>query len=339
MTRGAGGASTTSTTTARSDDMPRRRPPTLEETLLGGNRRYTRVDVSYLSGVDEEQARRLWRAMGFPDLPDDDVAFTHGDVRALQIVAGLIEQGLLDYDAAVATARAMGQALARLAESQLYVLGHAIGARAEEVEEQERLAATLVPSVEQLVLHVWHRHLAAAAGRALGADETATATVGFLDIVGYTRLSRGLSPEDLTALLERFESETSDRIARSGGRVVKMIGDEVFFVADSPAVAAEIALETAETHAADEELPEIRGGLASGPVLMRHGDVFGTTVNRAARLTPIARPGTVIVDDEVRAQLRDDGSYKVKRVRAHRLRGLGSVSPWVLRRTGEPQRE
>ena len=304
----------------------------LEESLLGGARRYTRADVAYLTGFDPLDAQRLWRAMGFPELTDDARAFTHGDVRALQIVHELGERGVLDVEDAVATARAMGQSLAPLAESQLAVIGRAIAEVAESPQAQARLASSLAPAVEELVIHVWRRHLAAAANRVLGADEQTTATVGFLDIVGYTRLSRGLSSDDLRELLDRFESETSDRIASCGARVIKMIGDEVFFVADDPVAAAEVALETVVSHEDDDDLPSIRGGLATGEVLMRHGDVFGTTVNRAARLTPVARPGTVIVDESVAASLDGDARYRLKKVRARRLRGLGSVSPYVLRR-------
>ena len=304
----------------------------LEESLLGGARRYTRADVAYLTGFDPAVAQRLWRAMGFPELPDDARAFTHGDVRAIQIVHELGERGVLDIEDAVTTARAMGQSLAPLAESQLAVIGRAIAEVAHSPQEQARLAAALAPAVEELVVHVWRRHLAAAANRVLGADEEARATVGFLDIVGYTRLSRGLSGHELRDLLDRFESQTSDRIASAGARVIKMIGDEVFFVADEPAAAAEVALDIVVSHEDDGDLPSIRGGLACGEVLIRHGDVFGTTVNRAARLTPVARPGTVIVDDEVAAALEGDARYRLKRVRARRLRGLGSVSPYVLRR-------
>ena len=304
----------------------------LEESLLGGARRYTRADVAYLTGFDPIDAQRLWRAMGFPELSDDARAFTHGDVRALQIVHELGERGVLDVEDAVATARAMGQSLAPLAESQLSVIGRAIAEVAESPQAQARLAAALAPAVEELVVHVWRRHLAAAANRVLGADEETTATVGFLDIVGYTRLSRGLSADELRVLLDRFESETSDRIASCGARVIKMIGDEVFFVADDPAAAAEVALDTVVSHEDADDLPSIRGGLACGEVLIRHGDVFGTTVNRAARLTPVARPGTVIVDDSVAAALDEDSRYRLKKVRARRLRGLGSVTPYVLRR-------
>ena len=93
---------------------------------------------------------------------------------------------------------------------------------------------------------MWRRHLAAAYERILlappGELSAATMTVGFADIVGYTRSSRHAAIEDLTALLETFEEDTSEAVVGNHGRVVKMVGDEVLFVTDRPADAAEIAL-------------------------------------------------------------------------------------------------
>ncbi|MGH2726297.1 MAG: hypothetical protein ACRDKS_04900, partial [Actinomycetota bacterium] len=47
-----------------------------------GARRYTPLEVYERSGVDQETARALWRAMGFPIVPDDEAAFTDADVEA-----------------------------------------------------------------------------------------------------------------------------------------------------------------------------------------------------------------------------------------------------------------
>ncbi len=56
----------------------------------------------------------------------------------------------------------------------------------------------------------------------------------------------------------------------------------------------------------DARLPDVRIGLGAGEVLVRDGDVFGPTVNRAARIVNIAEPSTVLVDGEVAAHLPDD---------------------------------
>jgi adenylate cyclase len=98
----------------------------LERALLGGSRRYTRQQVTERSGVPLDRAQRLWRALGFPDVDDDNVAFTDLDVQALQTVQGLVELGVIDEDTQLATTRAMGQTLSRLAEWQVSVLTTAL---------------------------------------------------------------------------------------------------------------------------------------------------------------------------------------------------------------------
>ena len=56
----------------------------LETQLLGGERTLRRREVAAGAGVSLLSARKIWRAMGFPNLGDDDVAFTERDKDALQ---------------------------------------------------------------------------------------------------------------------------------------------------------------------------------------------------------------------------------------------------------------
>jgi adenylate cyclase len=96
--------------------------------------------------------------------------------------------------------------------------------------------------------------------------------------------------------------------------------------------AAEVALATVAAHAEDERLPEVRAGLALGPVLDRLGDVFGEPVNLASRLTVEARPGTVLVDLKAAEALRADASYDVHPLKHRSVRGYRALRPHVLRR-------
>jgi adenylate cyclase len=158
--------------------------------------------------------------------------------------------------------------------------------------------------------------------------------VGFADLVSFTRLVRRLTERELADLVQRFENLTSDVVAAHGGRVVKTVGDEVMFASMPGAAAAAIALDIAETLAEDERLPDVRVGMSTGPVVSRLGDVFGTTVNRASRLTALAQPGTVLVDVATVHSLAGVPKLEMRQLRGRTLRGLGHVVPWVLQRAG-----
>lgn len=307
----------------------------LERELLGGQRRYDRRTVAELSGVPQERADQLWRALGFADVPDDVVAFTDRDVWALRTVDELGERGWLDDESQVAMTRALGQSLGRLAEWQLSAIGSMVSPDTS-LEGALARARELVPVVEDLIGYVWRRHLAATAGRTLESrpqDLAAnTMAVGFADLVGFTTLTRSTDEAGLARLVEHFESLASDIVAAQRGRVVKTVGDEVMFVADEPGWAAEIGLQLAERVGVDDELPQLRVGVAYGSVVSRLGDVYGEPVNLASRLTSIARPGSVLVDRGLAAQLADDPRWQLHRTPPRAVSGYSALHPSRLRR-------
>ncbi|HEY2309024.1 MAG TPA: adenylate/guanylate cyclase domain-containing protein [Streptosporangiaceae bacterium] len=310
----------------------------IEETLLGGPRRYNRVQVSEVTGVDRDRAQRLWMAMGFAEVGDDEAVFTDGDIEALRTWAALVASGTMALEDEVPHARVMGQTLSRLAEWQARevmaradVLAPSGAGRAAAAD----MADTLLPVIEHLQSYVWRRHLAAAYERILlappGELSAATMTVGFADIVGFTRTARHAAIEDLAALLETFEEDTSEAVVSNHGRVVKMVGDEVLFVTDQPADAAEIALRLTSPGRPEQGLPALRVGMAAGRVLTRFGDVYGPVVNLAARLTSLARPGTALVDAELAGALRTAGNYRLQARRPAAVRGYHHLRSWALR--------
>jgi adenylate cyclase len=137
-------------------------------------------------------------------------------------------------------------------------------------------------------------------------------------------------------VVQRFEELSHDIVTSLGGRVVKMIGDEVMFVVESVAAAARIGLDLADAYADDELLSDVRVGLALGPVLLREGDYFGTTVNLAHRIVNIGNPGTVLVSDELQAALLEvaPDEFTTKPLRPRLLKDLGRVQLWWLGRVG-----
>jgi len=104
----------------------------------------------------------------------------------------------------------------------------------------------------------------------------------------------------LGAALTEFEETAADCVVGHGGRVVKLIGDEIMFVVGDPVAACAMALDIVAALEHHAVLPRVRGGLADGEVLTFGGDCFGPVVNLAARLVKEAEPGGVVVDPEIR---------------------------------------
>ncbi len=318
-------------------------PDDLERLLLGATRRYTREQVAEGAGLSVDEAARYWRALGFPDA-GDEYAFTVWDMEALRAVADLVRDGVVDERTAVQMIRALGRMTGRLAEWHVETLAGIV----ESAEEEERgtgsrvtsaylVAQKLLPEFERLLIYAWRRKLAASVNRLVAIGRmgespllTAPASVGFADLVSFTRLSRGMSVDALGELVEQFEATTNDVIFGGGGRVVKTLGDEVVFVAETPSAAASIGCRLIDEIGGDPELPDIRVGIATGPVVARLGDVFGTPTNLAARLTALAQRNTVLVDAATATELGDDPMFALRAIPPRSVSGLGAVAAYTV---------
>jgi len=310
------------------------------ETLLGQSPTLTRLEVAKKSGLAPEVNAARWRALGFPEMADDDIAFTKADVDALKVTESLIRLGFIDPANEESFIRTVGRTFARLAEWQVRGLlrpaldlesGSISGRDLKEINEILRLASKVQD-------YVWRRHLVGAATRMVlqhtvdNDTDSEPACAGFVDIVGYTTRSRSMTSEELAALVERFESVVTDLITEHSGRVVKTIGDEIFFVVDDPAEAAWLGVELTEQHVHDESFPNVRVGMAYGDLLHRLGDVFGPVVNMASRLTSVARPGRAVVDKHFAELAKDEPGVRLRRMTRTRIKGFETVEPWSLKR-------
>jgi adenylate cyclase len=210
------------------------------------------------------------------------------------------------------------------------------------------------PSIEKLLVYAWRRHIQAAARRRVsmrraGSIEGAMMTrltVGFADMVGFTALSSQLTAEALARVVDRFEELAHTTVVNGGGRPVKMIGDEVMFVTSDPRSAVRIALDLVDAYADDELLSDVRVGLATGPVLMREGDFFGSVVNRAHRTVSIADAGTVLCGEEVHAEIAAEAAELAaeagaspddlvwESLKLRELKDIGKVILWHVGRSG-----
>jgi adenylate cyclase len=179
---------------------------------------------------------------------------------------------------------------------------------------------------------MWRRHAAEAFRRAMTAPGEHSMAVGFADLVGFTALSQELEESELAVLVDRFESLAHETVVGLGGRVVKMIGDEVMFSVDEPRSGVDIALSLADIYNATDDLGDVRVGLSFGAILQLQGDLYGPPVNLASRIVGIARPGSVVVSESVHDALADEGDYEWRSLRPRAFKGIGRVPIWRVRR-------
>ncbi|GAA3819076.1 adenylate/guanylate cyclase domain-containing protein [Nocardioides panacisoli] len=321
----------------------------LEDLLLGGHPSLTRVEVCERAGVALEDASHLWHLLGFPHSDDDEVAFTETDVRSLQHTKALIDLGILDQERQDGLVRTWGRSFARLAEWQVDLLTEVSADLGVDLAEGvTALSEQVLPLVEDLQSIVWKRHLMGAWSRVMvSASGEAHRAVCFVDIVGYTSRSKTMTDRELVSWLEDFESAALDTVLEHDGRIIKNIGDELLLVTDTAEQAAAIACKlTHRGEDPDDPFPSVRAGVAYGDVVLRLGDVFGPVVNIASRLTSVARPGTVLIDEGTYLQLtgrehhddddaRDeddhDAPYRLRRLRRLSVKGYSRLKAWSLR--------
>jgi adenylate cyclase len=318
----------------------------VDRMLVTTDHRFTQVEVAETTGMPLEVARRFWRALGFLD-PGDDPVFTDMDVEAVQMFQFMVEMDVIDLDSAVQMARVIGSSMARIAEAQTAPgtapIVASSGDSVIDADQFARQVGASIPAMGRLLEFVWRRHLQASIRRTMllgarGADNgiSPVVAVGFADMVGFTMLSQHLGDEELAAVVSRFEELAHDTVVALGGRVVKMIGDEAMFVVQTATSAAEIGLSLAEAYADDELLSDVRVALSIGPVLVQDGDFYGPVVNLASRLVGVANPGTVLISDELRSALTDEGAegFDARALRPRTLKDIGRVQVWKLSRAG-----
>ncbi|MEX0663825.1 MAG: adenylate/guanylate cyclase domain-containing protein [Acidimicrobiia bacterium] len=135
-------------------------------------------------------------------------------------------------------------------------------------------------------------------------------TVLFADLAGFTALTEAHGDLDAADVATRFSALTISALAGET-RLVKTIGDAVMLAGTGPESMVTTAL--ALLRAVDEEpfFPTVRIGVHSGPVVEREGDLYGATVNLAARLAAHAHAGEILATGPVVAQLSDSRNTRV----------------------------
>ncbi|WP_051183377.1 adenylate/guanylate cyclase domain-containing protein [Nocardia vinacea] len=294
--------------------------------------RYTAAQAAAAAGVPLARARRYWCALGYPAAGATDLEFTESDIDMLRMMTGFVAEGAVAEPDSLRLARVLSRSIAHLAQLQVEIVTSRLRANGIGRAEALRVLTDRTSEVQWLLGQIWRRQLSVAAAMP-EADESTSAVsgVGFADIVDFTELSRDRSDIELTRIIARFEYRVTEIVVDRGGDVVKMLGDEVLFTADDAAALAHIATGLIAAFEDDADIRGLRVGLALGPVARHLGDVFGTTVNLASRLTVRTEPNTVLVAPAVAEALTGHPDFDLRALEPADIRGFGPTTPVLLR--------
>ena len=247
----------------------------------------------------------------FPDDRIRDDELPYADFIAAQLEVGFRPAAIQQL------LRVQGDSLRRMAETesawwQSEVIAPAMeaGQRPDEILGVD-YANRMSMLEEQAIIAMYHLHQTQAwtaniidgleamlAGAGLHSRLEHPPAMCFLDITGYTRLTQERGDAAAAQLAEQLGRLVQRTSVRYGGRPVKSLGDGVMFHFPNPGPGVMAALEMVG-EVAEAGLPPAHVGLHAGPVIFQDGDYYGQTVNVAARIAEYARPGEVIVSQEV----------------------------------------
>lgn len=279
--------------------------------------RLSMVEVAEGADLSVEQIRQLSLTIGLPVEDVNERIYTPGDVEVFKLFSAATE--LFPETSVMQFVRVVGASLARAADAAVSLFLAEVETPITEAQAGElalaRAQLDAIGALNLLINHLEtlfraHMELAIRRNTAARAEATSKITVfvavGFVDLVGFTPLSQRLPVRELHSIVDAFEGSAYDIVTSNRGRVVKLIGDEVMFVASTAAAGCEIALTLAEGF---RDRPGVtpRGGVAFGEVLTRGGDYYGTIVNVAARIADLAIPHEVLVTAEVEDTARAAG--------------------------------
>lgn len=312
------------------------------ERVLGGEARYTAGEVAERAGLEPEFLRRQLSAQGVAVPAEEEVAFTERDLDAAKRIAALREGGLPEAGI-LEVARVVGMTMSQLAAATRGLVADAFSRPGDDeyalAERFRGAAEAFAPMMGESLSYLFDLHLReqlrhdvvgvpGAAGESDGGGQPVT--VAFADLVGFTRLGESLAPEELGAVTGRLAELAAD-VVEPPVRLVKMLGDAAMLVGRDPRPVLEAAIALVEAAEREgEDYPLLRAGVAGGAAIPRAGDWYGRPVNLASRITAIARPGSVLTDENVHGALED--SYAWTFAGQKKLKGLGELSLYRCRR-------
>jgi adenylate cyclase len=320
----------------------------VERVLAGSGNRYTREEVAERSGVSVELLRRQWRALGMPDPDQGEKAFGESDVEAAKRVKALLDDLGIPDDELLQVSRVIGMNMSQLAAASRG-LGQRVFSNPGDTElEVAKRFATIVeglgPLLMPILVYVLQLHLREQIRHdvfgdreiAEGVESGREIAVAFADLVGFTKLGERLDPAELGALTDRL-GEMANDVARGPVRLVKLIGDAAMLSSNDPGELLDAALAlVAASEEEGEGFPLLRAGVAYGRAVARAGDYYGRPVNLASRITAVARPGSVLCDEEMHEVAGENG-VRWSFAGARRLKGIRGEVKLYRARSGEDE--
>jgi adenylate cyclase len=129
-------------------------------------------------------------------------------------------------------------------------------------------------------------------------DPPSPPAIVFVDLSGFTRLTRERGDESAVVAASSLQRLADAIATRHGGRLVKLLGDGAMLRLTDATVAVAAALDLVEAMSGEGALSS-HAGVHTGSVIERDLDVFGETVNLASRIADAAGPGEVFASEAV----------------------------------------
>lgn len=295
------------------------------------------------AGSDAAAFPAMFAALGLAE-PLPEARLDEHDERSLRTILGLLAD-IEDRDLALRVLRLFGESTRRSTAAALGIYEEAASrlgpdpasippdAYARLLTPWTRLARNL-PALaawltERHLTHAIDAFSVATTEQLLAADgfvpepRAVMPGIAFIDLTGFTRLTQELGDEAAAGLSLRLGDIARTVADQRGGRLVKLLGDgALLWLPDARSAVAATVEVMAELVSAG--LPNGHAGIHHGPVIEREGDVFGRTVNMAARLSDRAPDGEIYVTAEVVMAIEGSGAIATP-VGDADLQGIGAV--------------